>query len=109
MKTKTISVIAAAALSIGLGFAATSSATAAPAMGAMQAAQAGIQKSDVTQVRHYRRHYRGYRGSYGVRQCERKYRWGHKLVLTAYGWRYVPHRFFIGYRCNYRYGYGYGY
>jgi len=58
MKTKTISVIAAAALSIGLGFAATSSATAAPAMGAMQAAQAGIQKSDVTQVRHYRRYFR---------------------------------------------------
>ncbi len=53
---KTISVIAAA-LSIGLGFAATSSATAAPAMGAMQAAQAGIQKSEVTQVR--RRHNKG--------------------------------------------------
>ncbi len=102
MKNKTISVLAAAALSIGVGFAATSGATAAPAMGAMQAAQAGIQKSDVTQVRHYRR-YRRYR------RCFPTYRWGRRLVRTYYGWRHVPYRYFVGYRCNYLYGYGYGY
>ena len=37
MKTRTISVLAAAAISIGVGFAATSSATAAPTIGEMQA------------------------------------------------------------------------
>lgn len=37
MKTKTVSVLAVAAISIGLGFAASSGATAAPAMGEMQA------------------------------------------------------------------------
>ena len=97
-KNKTISVLAAAAISIGIGFAATSSATAAPAMGAMQSAQAGIVKSDVVEVRYYRRH----------RHCYRVYyRWGRRLVRTYYGWRYVSYRYFVGYRCNYRYGYRY--
>ncbi|MCZ6861335.1 MAG: hypothetical protein O7I42_13850 [Alphaproteobacteria bacterium] len=99
MKNKTISVIAAAAISIGIGFAAISSATAAPAVGAMQAAQAGIQKSEITQVRHYRRN----------RHCFRAYRWGRRWVRTYYGWRYVPYRYFVGYRCNYRYRNWYGY
>ncbi len=103
MKIKTTSVFAAAAISIGVGFAATSSANAAPVLGAMQAAQAGIQKSEITQVRHFRRvrHYRRYR------HCFRAYRWGRRWVRTYYGWRYVPYRYFVGYRCNYRYGYRY--
>ena len=106
MQNKTISVLAAAAISIGLGFAATSSATAAPAMGAMQKAQAGIQKSEVTQVRHFRRHNRRhFRHNY--RRCVPTYRWSRRLTLTSYGWRYVPYRYFVGYRCNYGYGYGY--
>ncbi len=102
MTNKTISVLAAAALSIGVGLAATSGATAAPAMGAMQAAQAGIQKSDITQVRHFRRHRIGY---YGYRRCVPRYRWSRRLVRTYYGWRYVSYRYFVGYRCSYRYRY----
>lgn len=102
MKNKTISVFAAAALSIGLGFAATSGATAAPAMGAMQAAQAGIQKSDVTKVSH-RRHFRRYRA------CRPVYAWGKRWTRTAYGWRYLPYRYVVRYNCNYGYGYRYGY
>ena len=98
MKNKTISVIAAAALSIGLGFAGASSATAAPAVGAMQAAKAGIEKSEITQVRHYR-HYRRFR------RCFPRYRWGRRLVRTYYGWRYVSYRVFVGYRCRYGYRY----
>ena len=43
------------------------------------------------------------------RHCVSVYRWGQRLVYTTYGWRYVPYRYFAGYRCNYRYGYGYGY
>jgi len=108
MQNRTISVLAAAAISIGLGFAATSSANAAPAMGAMQKAQAGIQKSEVTQVRHFRRHNRRhFRHNY--RRCVPTYRWSRRLTLTSYGWRYVPYRYFVGYRCNYGHGHGYGY
>jgi len=98
MNSKTITVLTAAALSIGMGFAATSGASAAPALGAMQAAKAVIQKSDVIQVRNLR----------SYRRCFPTYRWGRKLVRTYYGWRYVPYRYFVGYRCSYSYGHGYG-
>jgi hypothetical protein len=98
MSNKTLSVIAAAALSIGLGFAATSGATAAPALGAMQAAKADVKMNNVVRVSH-RRHVRSYR------TCVKTYRWGTRLVRTYYGWRYVPYRYFVGYRCNYGYGY----